>query len=96
MTNFTLFNNTRFFLLTRLLFFILLVVFLSPNNLCAEYPRKNAVVEAVRTVSPAVVNISSEYQVRMNTNPFSSLGLSPHFDSFFKDFFDYDYNQKNL
>jgi Do/DeqQ family serine protease len=53
------------------------------------------VVEAVRVVSPAVVNVSSEYQVRIHSNPFTGFGLSPHFDSFFKDFFDQNY-QRNM
>jgi len=50
--------------------------------------RESAVVKAVRTVSPAVVNISSEYAVRKRMNPFSSFGMDDFFDSFFKDFFD--------
>lgn len=32
--------------------------------------RENAVVLAVKKVSPAVVNISSEYEVRKRTSPF--------------------------
>lgn len=48
--------------------------------------RESAVVKAVRKVSPAVVNISSEYEVMQRTNPFSGLGLDPFFDSFFHDF----------
>jgi len=93
MPNFALFNNTRFLSLARSIFFTLFCVFLTQNNLCAEYSRKNAVVEAVGIISPAVVNISSEYQVRMQTNPFSGSGLPSQFDSFLKDFFDYDYNR---
>lgn len=50
--------------------------------------RENAVVLAVKKVSPAVVNISSEYEVRKRTSPFSGFGIDPFFDSFFKDFFD--------
>ncbi len=95
MANFTWFNNTRFFYLTRVAFFTLFCTFPIPNNLGAEYSRKNAVVEAVQAVSPAVVNISSEYQVRIQPNPFSGFGLTPHMDSFFKDFFDHDY-QRNI
>ena len=95
MPNFTMFNNIKFFSLTKLIFFTLFCIFLTQNNLCAEYSRKNAVVEAVRIVSPAVVNISSEYQVRMQTNPFSGFGLTPQVDSFFKNFFDRDY-QRNI
>jgi len=52
------------------------------------YNRETAVVKAVRTTSPAVVNISSEYEVRQRTHPFGGFGLHPFFDSFFDDFFD--------
>jgi len=54
----------------------------------AEYQRETPVVNAVRKVSPAVVNISSRYEVRKRANPFSGFGLDPFFDSFFRDFFD--------
>jgi Do/DeqQ family serine protease len=54
----------------------------------AEYNRETAVVRAVQRVSPAVVNISSEYEVRKRTSPFSGFGINPFFDSFFKDFFE--------
>ncbi|MFZ5570051.1 MAG: Do family serine endopeptidase [Thermodesulfobacteriota bacterium] len=59
-----------------------------------SYPRRDAVVTAVETVSPAVVNISSEYEVERQVNPFQGFGISPHFDSFFKDFFDHGYEQR--
>jgi Do/DeqQ family serine protease len=45
-------------------------------------------VRAVRKVSPAVVNISSSYEVRKRANPFSGFGMDPFFEEFFKDFFD--------
>ena len=45
-------------------------------------------VKAVRKVSPAVVNISSAYEVRKRTSPFSGFGLDPFFEEFFRDFFD--------
>jgi len=48
--------------------------------------RRNAVVKAVETVSPAVVNISAEQEVRTR-HPFS-FGSQSLFDSFFRDFFD--------
>ena len=56
--------------------------------------RENAVVRAVRSVSPAVVNISSEYEVMQRTNPFSGLGLDPFFDSFFHDFLNPGHNRR--
>jgi serine protease Do len=52
-----------------------------------ELDRNNAVVSAIQKVGPAVVNISSEYQVRTRRNPFSGFGMDPFFDSFFKDFY---------
>ncbi|UCD80512.1 MAG: Do family serine endopeptidase [Desulfobacterales bacterium] len=50
--------------------------------------RETPVVRAVRKISPAVVNISSVYEVRKRTGPFSGFGLNPFFEEFFKDFFD--------
>ncbi len=50
--------------------------------------RESPVVRAVRKVSPAVVNISSSYEVRKRANPFSGFGMNPFFEEFFKDFFD--------
>jgi Do/DeqQ family serine protease len=53
-----------------------------------DFSRETPVVKAVRKVSPAVVNISSEQEIRQRTNPFSQYGNDPFFDNFFKDFFD--------
>jgi serine protease Do len=53
-----------------------------------ELNRRNAVVSAIQKIGPAVVNISSEYQVQTRRNPFSGFGMDPFFDSFFKDFYD--------
>ncbi|MBI5063392.1 MAG: trypsin-like peptidase domain-containing protein, partial [Desulfatitalea sp.] len=49
------------------------------------FDRETPVVQAVRKVGPAVVNISSEVEVHNQQNPF---GANPLFDNFFKDFFD--------
>jgi serine protease Do len=49
--------------------------------------RESAVVKAVRKASPAVVNISTVYEIRSRPNPFSGFG-NPFFEEFFKDFFD--------
>ena len=49
------------------------------------FDRQTPVVQAVRKVGPAVVNISSEYQVPNMPNPF---GGNPLFDNFFRDFFE--------
>jgi Do/DeqQ family serine protease len=63
--------------------------FIGPGQASAhELSRETAVVKAVREVSPAVVNISSAYEVRKRSNPFSGFGFNPFFDEFFRDFFD--------
>lgn len=55
-----------------------------------RYERENAVVRAVKKVSPAVVNISTEYEVSYRANPFARFGM----DEFFEDFFDYGFRRK--
>ncbi len=57
----------------------------SEIDTCLAYNRETAVVGAVRKVSVAVVNISSEYEVRFRPG----FGINPLFKSFFKDFFDH-------
>jgi Do/DeqQ family serine protease len=52
---------------------------------CLAFDRQTPVVQAVRKVGPAVVNISSEYIVNNRGNPF---GANPLFDNFFQDFFE--------
>ena len=64
------------------------LVFYGLSIEAARSNRENPVVKAVRRVSPAVVNISSEYPDRNQINPFGDSGFAPFFDSFFKDFFD--------
>jgi Do/DeqQ family serine protease len=60
----------------------------SNESLAHELNRETAVVKAVREVSPAVVNISSAYEIRKRRSPFSGFGLNPFFEEFFSDFFD--------
>ena len=57
------------------------------NAYCGIETRENNVVTAVRKASPAVVNISSQYEIRKNSNPFSGYGMDPLLDKFFRDFF---------
>jgi len=71
-----------------------LSLFLSGKTYPAGVPRENAVVKAVQNVSPAVVNISSEYEVMARSNPFFDFGLDPFFDSFFKDLFEPNYKRR--
>jgi Do/DeqQ family serine protease len=66
----------------------LLTVLPGPKISAHQTDRHSPVVKAVSKVSPAVVNISSSYEVRKRPNPFSGFGLDPFFDNFFRDFFD--------
>jgi len=58
--------------------------------------RENAVVRAVRKVSPAVVNISSKYEIRTRANPFFNFDIDPFFDSFFRDFFEFHQQRRYI
>jgi len=71
-----------------------LTTFLPGKTHPAGFPRENAVVKAVKKVSPAVVNISSQYEVIKRSNPFFDFGLDPFFESFFKDFFEPNYQRR--
>jgi Do/DeqQ family serine protease len=79
-------NKTGFTLFVFLSLFLLLALPQPGHSLQSE--RESPVVKAVRKVSPAVVNISSSYEVRKRANPFSGFGMDPFFEEFFKDFFD--------
>ena len=70
------------------LFFSIILLVQLPESIGAENLRESAVVVAVKKVSPVVVNISSEFEVRKRVNPFSGFGMDPSFENFFKDFFD--------
>jgi Do/DeqQ family serine protease len=79
-------HKTARALLALLLIFLVLAFSRPGWGLSSE--RESPVVRAVRKVSPAVVNISSSYEVRKRANPFSGFGMDPFFEEFFKDFFD--------
>ncbi|MDY0377012.1 MAG: hypothetical protein RBR01_01085, partial [Desulfobacterales bacterium] len=74
------------FSIPTVLFAALVLMFLLPQTALSLYSRETPVVIAVQKISPSVVNVSSQYEVRRQ-NPFSGFGLDPFFDSFFKDFF---------
>ena len=59
----------------------------SQEGLCSLATRESSVVNAVRQVTPAVVNISSQYEIRKNSNPFSGYGMDPMLEKFFRDFY---------
>ncbi len=86
-------NNSTFLFKLLALYVFLSGLFGPPVCLAEKYNRENAVVKTVKRVGPAVVNISSEYESRQQSNPFDSFGGDPLFDRFFKDFFDHGYNQ---
>jgi Do/DeqQ family serine protease len=71
-----------------------LTLFLPALARSTVFPRENPVVKVAKNVSPAVVNISSEYEVRPRSNPFFDFELDPFFDSFFKDFFEPKYQRR--
>jgi Do/DeqQ family serine protease len=81
-------NKQRSLLGTILLSACSLILIQAPGIYGHELNRETAVVRAVREVSPAVVNISSAYEIRKRTSPFSGFGFNPFFDEFFRDFFD--------
>ena len=85
--NFMRFGNKTGCTLFTLLSLLFMLAISQPGwGLNSE--RESPVVRAVRKVSPAVVNISSSYEVRKRANPFSGFGMDPFFEEFFKDFFD--------
>ena len=71
-----------------------LLMMLVPGSIGAKtYPRRDAVVDAFEKVSPAVVNINLEYEVRKRVNPFPEF-KNPLLEEFFKDFFDPGFNRR--
>ena len=87
-------NNILIISAVSLLVFLNLFFIITPALLNAENLRESAVVKAIRKVSPAVVNISSEFEVRKRANPFYGFGMDPSFESFFRDFFDPGFEQQ--
>ncbi|MEZ4528335.1 MAG: Do family serine endopeptidase [Desulfobacterales bacterium] len=73
-------------ILSAILFVSLAQIMPVTDAQAGKYRRENEVTEAVQKVSPAVVNISSEYTVQQRSGPF--FHADPFFDSFFRDFFD--------
>jgi len=87
-------NNILIISSVCVIVFFNLFFIITPALLNAENLRESAVVIAIRKVSPAVVNISSEVEVRKRANPFYGFGMDPNFESFFRDFFDPGFEQK--
>ncbi|MCP3953912.1 MAG: trypsin-like serine protease, partial [Desulfobacterales bacterium] len=87
-------SNKNLCIFYTLSFLLTLFCTFGPSvSLAEKYNRETAVVKTVRRVGPAVVNISSEYEIRQQRNPFNAFGTDPVFDRFFKDFFDHGYNR---
>jgi len=87
-------NNTLIISVVFLLVFFNPYYLIRPALLNAENLRESAVVKAIRKMSPALVNISSEVEVSKRVNPFYGFGMDPNFESFFRDFFDPGFEQK--
>lgn len=74
---------------------VLTVLFFFHHNSAAQpFDRETPVVRAVRMISPAVVNISSEYEIQQRAYPFSGRGPDSLFDFFYRDFFDPGFERK--
>jgi len=58
--------------------------------------RRTAVVDAVKRVGPAVVNVSTEQIVVKGANPFTQYSTDPFFNDFFRDFFDPRYGRRQI
>jgi Do/DeqQ family serine protease len=87
---------SRFFIITGFLVSFAIIALTPVTGQGITGGRENAVVRAVRDVGPAVVNISSEYELSRQTNPFFNFGLDPFFDSFFRDFYEPRYKGTSL
>jgi len=71
-----------------------ILAFTAQNGLCGIANRENNVVKAVQKVQPAVVNISSQYEIRKNSNPFSGYRMDPMLEKFFRDFFSPEFERQ--
>ena len=87
MTNVTRQINCKTTIRALVAVFLILLGVTWQAPLSAAQSRENGVVKAIRAVSPAVVNISSEYDIHKNSNPFSGYGMDPMLEKFFRDFF---------
>ena len=84
----------KWFFLTFFVFISVIFPFKQIKAQEVDFPRENAVVKAVRKISPAVVNISSEYEVSRRAFPFADKESGHLFDFFFRDFFDPGFERK--
>ncbi|MDY6951192.1 MAG: Do family serine endopeptidase [Thermodesulfobacteriota bacterium] len=73
---------------------VVMVVSLGSEGWGGTHLRESPVVQAVKKVGPAVVNINSEYEITQRSNPFFGFGGDPFFDSFFRDFFEPRYERR--
>jgi serine protease Do len=81
--------TTNFFKISLSLTLLISFLFLTSISQGDQvFPRENAIVKAVRKVSPAVVNISTSKLVERDVNPFFSWEDDDLFNRFFRDFFE--------
>jgi serine protease Do len=82
-------GNGSVFAFLVLGFCVLLQLPFTPTGRAEQsFPRENAVVRAVRKVSPAVVNISTSKLIERGVSPFFSFENDDFFNRFFRDFFE--------
>ena len=81
-------KDARSILKPVFLLFLCLLLFPSLGWGDQVFPRENAIVRAIRKVSPAVVNISTSKLVDRGVHPFFSWEDDDFFNRFFRDFFE--------
>ncbi|WP_167527877.1 Do family serine endopeptidase [Desulfosarcina alkanivorans] len=86
--------NRKIRFLSWFIVFLTVNFIFGQNGFCSLKSRENGVVKALRKVSPAVVNISSQYEIRKKSNPFFNYGMDPVFEKFFQDFFSPEHERR--
>jgi serine protease Do len=72
----------------------MIILFFWQNGYCSIDSHEANVVKAVRKASPTVVNISSQYEIRKNSNPFSGYAMDPRTDCFLCQFFSPEFKRR--
>ena len=88
------FDYFRYFRIFSVLPVLAVLFFFHQNSTAQPFDRETPVVRTVRMISPAVVNISSEYEIQQRAYPFSGRGPDSLFDFFYRDFFDPGFERK--
>lgn len=94
MSNIGFQSNTKTVVKRFLFTLTVILACTAQNGLCGIANRENNVVKAVKKVQSAVVNISSQYEIRKNSNPFSGYRMDPMLEKFFRDFFSPEFERR--